>query len=85
MEEHKAQKDNRFLKGRKIANMICDNVSGTREALLDFNDLRRGQLKNDNVQGFDTQWDEVLLSTIKVPGEDIMDNMYKNISSTQRT
>ena len=34
---------NRFLEGRQIADMICDNVkiSGTGEALLDFNGLLR--------------------------------------------
>ena len=45
--------------------MICENfkISGTGEALLDFNDLLR---ETDNVQGFDT-WDEVLLSLTKIP------------------
>ena len=57
LEEQKAQQDNRFLKGRQIANMIHDyfKISGTGEALLEFNDLLRVQLKNDNVQGFDTK------------------------------
>ena len=45
-------------------------ISGPSEALLDFNDLLRvQQLKNDNVQGFDTKWDEALLSMTKVPDE----------------
>ena len=54
MEERKPQPDNRFLKGRQIAYMIYDyfKINGTGEALLDFNDLLRVQLKNDNVQGF---------------------------------
>ena len=49
--------------------MICDNVkiSGTGEALLDFNDLLRVELRGDNGQGFDTKWDEVLRSITKVP------------------
>ena len=55
MEEQKAEQDNRFLKGRKIANTIYDNfkISETGEALLDLDDLVRVQLNNDNVQGFD--------------------------------
>ena len=59
MEEEKAQQDNRFLKGRQIANMINDyfKISATSEALLDFNDLLRVHLKNDYVQSFDTKWD----------------------------
>ena len=58
MEEQKAQQDNRFLKGRQTANKIYDyfEISGTGEALHDLNDLPRLQLKNDNVQGFDTKW-----------------------------
>ena len=64
MKEQKAQQDTRFLNGRQIAYLIGDNfnISGTGEALLDFNDQLGVQLKNDNVQGFDTKWDEVLLS-----------------------
>ena len=49
MEEQKAEEDNRFLKGRKIANTISE----TGEALLDLDDLLRVQLNDDNVQGFD--------------------------------
>ena len=63
MEEQNAQRDNRFL-GGTIAHMICAyfKISGAGEALLDFNDTYRVQLKNDNVQGIETKWDEVLLS-----------------------
>ena len=59
MEEEKAQQDNRFLKGRQIANLIHNyfKISATSEALLDFNDLLRVHLKSGNVQGFDTKWD----------------------------
>ena len=59
--------------------MIYDylKISGTSEALLDFNDLLRVQLKSDNVQGFDTKWDEVLLSMTEVPDEDTLEKVYK--------
>ena len=65
MEEQEAQQDNQFLKGRQIAYVIFDylKTSGIGEALLYFNDLLRVQLKNDNVQVFDTKWDEVLSMT----------------------
>ena len=67
MEEQQAQQDNRFLKGRQIAYMIYDNfkISGIGEALHVFNDLSSVQLKNVNVQGFDTKWDEIPLSMTK--------------------
>ena len=35
------------------------------------------QLKNDNVQGFDTEWDEVPLSMTKVPDEDTLENLHR--------
>ena len=69
-EEQEAQQDSRFLNGRQIAHMIFDYFkhTGIGEALLDFNVLLRVQLKkNDNVQGFDTEGDEVPLSMTKVP------------------
>ena len=64
MKEQKAQQDTRFLNGRQIAYMIGDNfkISGTSEALLDINDQLGVHLKDDNLQGFDTKWDEILLS-----------------------
>ena len=73
MEQPKAQQDYRFLKGRQIADMIYDNckISQLGEALLDFSGLLRVQLKHDNVQGFDSKWDEVLLSMTEVPDEDV--------------
>ena len=40
-------------------------ISGTEDALLDFKDLLKVQLRDDNVQSFDTMWDEVLLSMTK--------------------
>ena len=49
--------------------MFYDNFKtfGTSEALHDVNDLLRVQLKNDNVQGFETKCDEVLLAMTKKP------------------
>ena len=67
--------------GRQLAHMIYGyfKICGTSEALLDDNDLLRVQFKNDNVQGFDTKWDEVLLSMTKGPGEDILQTVYKKL------
>ena len=64
---------------RRLLHIVYDylKINGTREALLDFNDLLSDQLKNDNVQGFDTKWDEVLLSMTEVPDEDTLEKVYK--------
>ena len=31
----------------------------------------------DDIQEFDTRWDEVLLSMSKIPSDDILENLYK--------
>ena len=60
--------------------MICDyvKISGTGEALLDYNVPMRVQLEGDHVQGFDTKWDGVLLSMTQVPEEDLFENLFKS-------
>ena len=42
--------------------MIFDflNIGGDTEAILDCRDSPKAQSKNDNVQAFDTKWDDVL-------------------------
>ena len=34
-------------------------------------------LHEDNVQKFDTRWDEVLLSMSKIPSDDVLELLYK--------
>ena len=59
--------------------MICDyfRVSGTHDTVLDDADVFSITLRNDNVQDFDTRWDEVLLSMTKIPSDDILESLYK--------
>ena len=33
--------------------------------------------RNDNVQDFDTRWDEILLSMTKIPSDDVLESLYK--------
>ena len=46
--------------------MIYDNlrVTGAHDTALDYANLFSVTLRDDNVQEFDTGWDEILLSTI---------------------
>ena len=64
LEEKKAQKEGRFPRGRQIAFMIYDSfrVTGAHDTILDCADLFSVSLHDDNIQEFDTRWDEVLLS-----------------------
>ena len=63
LEEQNAQKEDWFLRGRQIAFMIYDNfrVTGAHDTVLDHADLFSVTLHDDNIQEFDTKWDEVLL------------------------
>ena len=49
--------------------MIHDyfRVSGAHDTVLDYADLFTIALRNDDVQEFDTRWDEILFSTTKIP------------------
>ena len=51
LEEQKAQKEDRFLRGRQIAYMIDDffQVAGARDTVLDYADLFTITLCNDDV------------------------------------
>ena len=49
--------------------MIYDQfeISDTNGAVLDFSDLLKIELKNDNVQSFDTGWDEKIIAMTRKP------------------
>ena len=66
VEKQKAQKEDPFVRGRQIAFMIYDyfRVTGAPGTVLDYADLFSVAL-HDNVQEFDTRWEEVLLSMTK--------------------
>ena len=72
------KKTNRFHRGRQIAYMIYEYfcVTGNHESILDFSDLMNETLRGNDVQGFDTRWDEVLPSITKIPQENIPESMY---------
>ena len=78
-EEEKAQKQIRFLRGRKIAYLIYDyfRVTGVNESVLDYADLFTVALRNDDIQEFDTRWDEILLSMEQFQLDDILESLYK--------
>ena len=79
LEEQKAQKEDRFLRGRQIAFMIYDHfrVTGAHDAVLDYADLFPVTLHDDSIQEFDTGWDEILLSMSKIPSDDVLECLYK--------
>ena len=59
--------------------MIYDyfRVTGAHDTVLDYADLLSFTLRNDDVQDFDTRWDEILLSMTKIPSDDVLESLYK--------
>ena len=79
LEEQKAQMQDRILRGGPIAYMIyeCFRVIGAHETVLDYTDLFSTFLQSDNIQDFDTRWDQALSSTIELPKDSILESLYK--------
>ena len=59
--------------------MIYDyfRVIGIHDTVLDHAVLSPTTLRNDDVQEFDTKWDEILLYMTKIPPDDILESLYK--------
>ena len=59
--------------------MIYDyfRVTGAHDAALDYADLLSITLRNNDVQEFDTRWDEILFSMTKIPLDDVLESFYK--------
>ena len=79
LEEQKAQKADRFLRGRQIAYSIYDyfRVTGLDDSALDYADFFSVVLRNDNIEEFDTRWNDNLSSMEQFPPDDILESLYK--------
>ena len=80
VEEQRAQKYDRFLRGRQIAYMIYEHfrATGACEAVQGLSDLFSKRLQNDDVQDFDVRWDQALLSASDMPSDVILEGLYKS-------
>ena len=80
LEEMKAQKEDRFLRGRQIAYLIYEyfQVTGADDSVENYADLFTISLRNDDIQEFDSKWDGILLSVTKIPPDDILEGLYKS-------
>ena len=79
LEEQKAQKQDRFLRGRQIAYLIYEYFRVTRanDSVENYADLFTIGLRNDDIQEFDSKLDGILLSMTKIPPDDILEGLYK--------
>ena len=59
LEEQKAQKQDRFLRGRQIAYLIYEffRVTGANDSVENYADLFTIGFRNDDIQEFDSNWD----------------------------
>ena len=62
LEEQKAQKEDRFLRGRHIAYLIYEyfRITGANDSVENCADLFTFVLRKDDIQEFDSKWDEIL-------------------------
>ena len=79
LEEQKAQKEDRFSRGRQIAYLIYDyfRVTGSHDSVENYADLFTISLRNDDIQECDSKWDGILLSMTKIPHDDTLEGLYK--------
>ena len=58
LEEMKAQKEDRFLRGRQIAYLIYEyfRVTGANDSVENYADLFTFVIRNDDIQEFDSKW-----------------------------
>ena len=79
LEEMKAHKEDRVLRGRQIAYLIYEyfRVIGANDSVENYADLFTVFLRIDDVQDFGTRWDEILLSMTKIPPDDVLESLYK--------
>ena len=79
LEEQKAQKEDRFFRGRQIAYLIYEyfRVTGANDSVENYADQFTIVLRNDDIQEFDSKWDGILLSMTKIPSDDILEGLSK--------
>ena len=79
LEDMKAHREDRFLRGRQIAYLIYEyfRVTGANDSVENYAGLLKVVLRNDDVQEFDSKWDESLLSMTKIPPDDILESLHK--------
>ena len=63
LEEQKAQKQDRFFRERQIAYLIYEyfRVTGANDSVENYADLFTIGLRNDDIQEFDSKWDEIFI------------------------
>ena len=79
LEEMKVQKEDRLFRGRQIAYLIyeCFQIIGANDSAENHADLFTVVLRKDDIQEFDSKWDEILLSMTHISTAEILESLYK--------
>ena len=77
VEEQRAQKDNRFLRGRQIICLIFEyfRPTGSYDEIQGLSGLF-SILENDDIQDFDLRWEQALLLTSDPPSDNVLESLY---------
>ena len=77
LEEMKAQKEDRFLRGRQIAYLVYDYfwVTGANDSVENYADLFTSSLRNGDIQEFDKVGR--FFSMTQIPSDEILEGLYK--------
>ena len=79
LEKMRAQK-RRPLPPRKTDRLLDlrnFRVTGANDSVENYADLFKVFLRNDDIQEFDSKWNEILLSMTQIPSDDILEGLYK--------
>ena len=78
VEEQRAQKDNRFLRGRQIAYVIYEyfRPTGSFDETQGLSGLSITKLENDDIQDVDLRWEQALLLTSDHPLDKVLEGLY---------
>ena len=75
VEEQRAQKHDRIRRRKQIAFLIYDHFRATsaHDEALDLSDLPSVSSKRDDIQDFDTRWDQALSAVSETPNENVLE------------
>ena len=78
VEEQKAQRDSRFLRGRHIAYSIFEyfRPTGSCDEIQGLSGLFSIKLENDDIQDFELRWEQALLLTSDPPSDKVLEGLY---------
>ena len=78
VEEQRAQKHNRFLRGRQIPYLIHEyfRPTGSYDEIQGLSGMFSTKLENDDIKDFDVTWEQELLLTSYFPSDKVSEGLY---------